>query len=220
MDAGGTPVMTVVRHSTRRRFTGVTFGRRGGALFARVYDKTAEAKSDAPIREAWRAAGYDPSSHGEAVWRVEFEARGELLRSLKLADGSSLPVADPEKLLRENLGHLWGYMTNKWLVLREDDGRTRVERSKPQAWWSKLSEHQTIGHPAETLSAELFRCRPVPLDSKRLLQQAMGVLVGLGACNGSEDLDEVLATLSAHAHEAVGGELFAEKVAAVGQIKP
>ena len=76
-----------------RRFTGFTFGRRGGPLYCRVYDTLDHKSADDPIREHWRANGWDGV---QSVWRVEFEVRGEFLRAARTVDGRRLN-ADPAR---------------------------------------------------------------------------------------------------------------------------
>jgi hypothetical protein len=206
--------MTVVRHSRNRRFIGATFGRRGGPLYARVYDKTLEAGSDAAIRAAWVDAGYEPAAHGDTVWRVEFEARNALFSELQTAAGERLPTEDPEALLRDNLGTLWRYMAGEWLVLRAQDGRTRLERSAPRDWWAALAGHVVIDGQAGQLAGDLLRKGQPEPDSGKLLKQLVGILVSFGAANDTTSLDAVLDAACRYAEEAVGPDAFADKVRA------
>ena len=87
---------------------GLLFGRRrGGALSARIYDKTAEmaATGASWLVDQWGAA-YQP---GERVLEVQFEFGRTVLRELgvnRLDD------------LFERLGGLWAYATEDWLSLR------------------------------------------------------------------------------------------------------
>ena len=97
---------------------GLVFGRRtGGALSARIYDKTAEmAKSGATwLLDEWGAA-YQPD---ERVLRVEFEFGRTVLRELGVNRLGELFA---------KLGGLWAYATEDWLSFRSvgaDDTKSR-----------------------------------------------------------------------------------------------
>ena len=93
-------------HSTDQHFTGWSIGM-GGVIGARLYDKTREiihsGKDWAML--LWLPAGWQS---GEAVWRLEFELKREVLKELGL---SSLET------VLANLGGLWRYATADWLRL-------------------------------------------------------------------------------------------------------
>jgi hypothetical protein len=102
------------------RLTGFTFGKRGGKVHARIYDKTVEAggKGSAAVwADRWALSGqYMP---GAQVWRVEFELDRAMVR--ELVDGS------PEDVL-DGRGGVWGYLADEWLTFRsrgEDSNRSR-----------------------------------------------------------------------------------------------
>src|SRR4051812_36299090 len=108
--------MRAVSHHQGRRLTGLTFGKRGGPAYARIYDKTREADPDAQIREHWAAALAKPLPADARVWRVEFEVRPEFLRSLAAEDEHI--TSDPRSILAEHLDAIWEHLTSSWLVLR------------------------------------------------------------------------------------------------------
>ncbi|MBX5441605.1 MAG: hypothetical protein IRZ32_08775 [Solirubrobacteraceae bacterium] len=199
-------------HRVAREMTGMTLGRRGGPAMARVYDKTREASTDAPIREVWRQAGYEPAQHGERIWRVEVEVRSELLRELAAQDGR-LPADDPDAILSEHLDELWHYLTDDWLVLRQATPvAERVERRPPESWWQALAAAQGLNAAGPRPVRDLER-RPRPqLDSARLLRQATGLLASAAAASGGLSLDDALAGLATHAHGTLGAEGFAARV--------
>lgn len=201
-----------VTDHTGRVFTGFRFGRRGGSVFARIYRKDVEAKTDGWIRERWREAGYDPNEHGAAVWRVEFEIRGALLRELQV-DGAWLP-REPEEVVKAHLGSLWRYASERWLVLRDQDSQQRrVERWRVTPWWRELSRLDTFGEPPATLPS-LRRSSLSSEDTTRLLQVAVGALSSFGALVGAESWDETRELLDAYVLRQLGSRGFADRVAA------
>jgi len=163
----------------RRRFTGFRFGKRGGAIFARVYRKTDEAGPDDWVREKWRLAGYDAASHGQDVWRVEFEIRGALIREL-YANGVPLP-REPEALLSAHLGALWHYAMQQWLVLRDGHhANSRPERQPVSLWWRDLGALDGFAGPP--LPGQILRRAVGPSeDAVRLLNLAIGALTSLAS---------------------------------------
>jgi hypothetical protein len=192
-----------------RELTGYTFGKRGGACHARVYDKSREAAADAPIREVWSAAGYDPAG-GEQVWRVEFEVRSELLRILA-AGGDHLP-SDPSDLLAHHLDELWAHLTSEWLVFRAPCA-TRIERSPVAAWWQALSQARGLDGEQFGPVRQLARRARQQHDTTVLLKQAVGLLASATAANGgSASLEHALEAFAAYARDAEGETAFARRV--------
>lgn len=179
-----------------RRLTGLTFGKRGRPVYARIYDKTEQAAADAPIREVWRRAGYDASCDGETVWRVEFEVRSEFLRHLATGEGH-LPV-EPEALLAHHLDEVWAHLVTRWLVFRDaTDPNERIERRRGEAWWTALGAARGLNGDAFGSVRELSRRVRQPMDCTSYLRQVAGLLVSVAATNGSTSLEDTLAGLPA-----------------------
>lgn len=195
-------------HERGRVFTGFNLGSRGGAAFARLYLKSFQAPSDAPIREVWRQHGYDPSRHGD-VWRVEFELRPGLLRELRV-DGQRLPT-DPDALLTGYLDAVWTYLTTAWLTLRDRSrAATRRERTPVAAWWDALAGlHGLNGGSPPAPMLTVTRDRSRRGDRDKLLKLALGALAGVAALDGSADLQTALLALADFAREHGGDEAFA-----------
>lgn len=106
------------QYTIQDRFSGWTVGR-GGALSARLYDKTLElAKSHKDyLIDLWMAAGWDRS---QPVWRLEFQYCRKVLVELGIIKLDHLMAQfDP----------LWRYATTSWLRLSvpnvSDETRTR-----------------------------------------------------------------------------------------------
>lgn len=91
-------------HTVGRKFSGVTIGA-GGAISARLYNKTLEMKKrPRPYLEAiWREKGWDGQ---QEVWRLEFQYMRQVLRDLGIVKYSDLI---------SSLVGLWGYSTQEWL---------------------------------------------------------------------------------------------------------
>ncbi|WP_420426370.1 hypothetical protein [Algiphilus sp.] len=110
--------------------TGFVFGRRG-VILARIYDKTEEIKHSGKDywKVVWHQAGWEPPKR---VIRVEFQLRGEALKSLGF---QSL-----DKLFTE-AGQLWRYCTTEWLRLAVPvEGDTTRSRWPTHPAWQTIAE--------------------------------------------------------------------------------
>jgi len=194
-----------------RRLSGFTFGKRGGGVYARIYDKTLESAGgpDEALSEHWIDNGWDGESR---VWRVEFEVRNAFLREMRDADGSRLNRPDILVDGTSRLGAVWGRLVSGWLVLRVgDESRTRIERRAVAPWWRLLAELDTLDGPSGR--AQIVRAGPQVDDVVPLLRQATGVLVAVGAVQGTADLGLVLEAVRAHIDGISDGPDFASRVA-------
>jgi len=206
-DDVGTPV---TEHFAGRALSGYTFGRRGSPVHARVYDKTRESKADAPVRDVWRAAGYEQGADGKQVWRVEFEVRSSLIRTLAAAEGH-LPSA-PEKLLALHLDELWRHLMTEWLVFHSPHS-TRVERAAVAGWWQALSSVRGLDGAAFGPVRGLTRRTREQHDTTVLLKQAVGLLAAAAAANGgSSSLEDSLDCFASFARAREGETGFARRV--------
>jgi len=199
-------------HHLGRRLTGLTFGKRGRPIYARIYDKTEQAPEDALIREVWDRAGYDPARDGSRVWRIEFEVRAEFLRQLAGDDGH-LP-SDPDTLLGHHLDEVWAHLLTRWLVLRRQGASARVERRPPERWWSALASCRGLNGESFGPVRQLNRRVSVPTDCTLYLRQAAGLLVAVGVANGNPSLEDALNCLALWVRRTMGEAGFADAVAA------
>lgn len=112
-----TRAKTINRYTVHRQFSGFSIGG-GGALSARLYNKTLEIESSDKtfFHEVWKRYGWKP---GETVWRLEFQFRRAVLKELGVFAFTDL---------LEKLGGLWGYATRAWLRLA-DPATTTQKRS-------------------------------------------------------------------------------------------
>lgn len=202
-----------VGHHRTRKFTGFDLGTRGNDsfAFARVYDKTEEAKESAAVRQIWANNGYDPTQHGETVWRIEFEFRRKLVNELRTTAGASVG-GDVKALLCDHLDDVWTYLAGTWLVLREPHGATRVERSPVRPWWEALSR-------LEGLSSRARPERPlerVPVredDPEKFLNRSLDSLASASALTGNPDLKEAIDALQDFADKNGEQDGFIHRVA-------
>jgi hypothetical protein len=188
-----------------RALTGFTFGARGGT-YARVYDKTRQSSSDAPIRAIWAAAGYDAERDG-TVWRVEVEMRRRLLHELH-GDDTWVPDS-PQAVIDGYLTALWRYGVGRWLRLHEGVP-TESHRPPVEPWWAALAALDFDSGPAEGI--ELRRRKPPATDTARLSASLTGTLTSLAAAWRITDIDGACAALAAHLHLNHGDAVFARRV--------
>jgi hypothetical protein len=180
---------------------GLTFGSRGAALFARIYDKSREleGKGDDWWLEVW-GDEFDPE---QRVLRVEFEFSRDGLREFGLSS--------PEDVF-EQVGPLWAYATGSWLSLRipgDDDTRSRwpVDRR-----WLAVQRASLAG---AALPAVRLRAGESAGSLRRLLPQLVGYLASVAVPLGTLDLDDTLDHLVPHVlrYGAESGVDFATRVA-------
>lgn len=193
-----------VSHFTGRLLTGLTFGKRGGPVYARLYDKTREADAEALIRERWQNALGGPLSADARVWRIEFELRPEFLRTLADQDGEHIPI-DPRELLADHLDGIWHHLTANWLVLRDARSSKRIARCAVQPWWQRLSTARTLGR-VDGAPPELQRKRRGNADPEPLLRQLAGLLAAFGARREDQSLEGCLKALEDHLRGGGQGE--------------
>ena len=203
-------VQTARAMESGRRFTGVHFGQRGAAMFARIYLKTREAAADAPVRARWRARGYRPEVHGEDVWRIEFEVRAAALAQFR--SGDEYLSREPEDVLSTALDGLWRYATSEWLVLRAgDERRSRLSRAPVDPWWESLSKLDGF-NAREGDGLVLERGKRQGRDCERLFKLVVGLMVSLAALHGQATWHEAVTALDRRVRRVIGEETFAARV--------
>lgn len=182
-----TRTQSIDLHYRWQRFSGWSFGM-GGAIAARLYDKTLEIEKKSRkfyLHELWRAAGWDGE---KTVWRMEFEAKRDSLKELcvfKVRDLLKLQAA------------LWGYHTQDWLRLAIPS----TTDSNPARWpnhpfWDQIS---AVFHSQEE-QPRLARFTPARLPAdERLFLHGLGGLTSFMAREGIDDLGE---GVGAYLHEA------------------
>lgn len=102
-----TRTQSIDMHYRYNKFSGWSFGM-GGEIGARLYDKTLEVEKKSKkfyLHDFWKAEGWDGQ---QTVWRMEFEAKREVLKQLSIYKVSNL---------LELQSALWLYLTQDWLRL-------------------------------------------------------------------------------------------------------
>lgn len=164
--------------------SGLNFGSRGGALYARLYDKTRELESpgDDWWIELW-GAKYRP---GERVLRVEFEFSRDGLREFG--------IDTPEDAF-EMIGPLWAYASGHWLSLRVPSSDSTRSRWAVDARWLAVQRASLAG---QSLPAVRIAAGEHAGTLRRLLPQLVGYLASAAVPLGTVDLDDTLDALVPH----------------------
>ena len=159
------------------KFSGWTIGQ-GGPISARLYDKSLEIlikRFRAYLPELWELAGWDGE---QAVWRLEFQVRRELLGQQGL---KSFPQ------VMENLNGLWSYAVTEWLKLTLPNPEDQTRSRWPiHPLWGYLSsvDWETGGGPLSRRSSPAR----VPGDGN-LYGRGLSALVSFMAREGITDYD-------------------------------
>lgn len=146
----------------------------GGNIYCRLYSKIDEIlkTGKAHFKKIWKSAGWH---EGQAVWRVEFQLRREVLKELSVHTVSDL---------MSSLNDIWRYCTCKWLRLAVGDGIKNRARWKIHPLWNaiqqvKFGDGTYLGL---TRDSTLYRSR-VPSD-KILFQNGFGYLTSYATVAG------------------------------------
>jgi hypothetical protein len=180
--------------------SGLNFGKRGAAIYARIYDKTRELEGKG---DDWWLDLWGPSFNPEQrVLRVEFEFNRDGLREFS--------INTPEDAF-DQLGALWGYATGVWLSLRVPcDDETR-SRWPVDSRWQAIQRATIAG---TTLPAARLRAGEAAGRMRLLLPQLVGYLTGAALPLGTSDLFDTLDALvpCIVRYEAETGLSFADRV--------
>lgn len=196
-----------VTYSNRRalyevddELSGLNFGKRGAALYARIYDKTRECKDKGHDwwPDVWGPA-YDPE---RKVMRVEFEFSREGLTEF----GVDTPV---DALLKAP--ELWAYASCSWLSLRVPTGDNTRSRWPVDDRWKLMQASSLAGGcaPAARIRAGV---REGQLRTLRKL--ATGVLSSMAVPMGTSDIGDTLLAAETELllYERVSGKRFDSRV--------
>jgi len=196
-----------VTYSNRRslyevddELSGLVFGKRGGALLCRIYDKSRECRDKGHDwwPDVWGSA-YDPE---RKVMRVEFEFSRSGL--------TEFGVDTPSDALTR-AGDLWAYATGSWLSLRvptDDDTHSRWPLD--DRW--KLIQASTLAGGCTPAARIRAGEREGQLRTYRKL--ATGVLSSMAVPLGTDDIGDTLQAVEAELllYEQVSGKSFPGRV--------
>jgi hypothetical protein len=181
--------------------SGLNVGTRGGAVYARIYDKTREleSKGDDFWLDIWGTA-HDPN---ERVLRVEFEFVRDGLREFA--------IDTPEDAF-EQLGPLWAYATGSWLSLRAPTADDTRSRWPVDPRWIAVQRATLAGN---ALPAARVRAGEAAGSLRKLMPQLVGCLTGAAVPLGTHDVydtfDALLPYIAAFGQQT--GQTFADRVA-------
>jgi hypothetical protein len=147
-----------------QHLTGLDFGKRGGGVYARIYDKTAEIQKRG---NTWLPDLWGEREKNGPVWRIEFEVRRKKLVERGLA---SLDEA------LEGQQDLWRYLTHHWLTYRTPQADARIRRWPVDPLWQQVQAIRL--HPTEL---GVIRGRLEAASEDRLLIGATGYLTSWAA---------------------------------------
>jgi len=184
-----TRTQSIDLHYRYNQFSGWSFGM-GGEIGARMYNKQLEIEKKSHafyLHELWLDAGWDGSSK---VWRMEFEAKREVLKQLgicKLNDLLQLQAA------------LWIYLAEDWLRLAVPSTTdTNQTRWLNHPLWDQITA--VFNHQIEQPKLTRFNPARLPED-ERLFVHGLGGLTSFMASRGIDDLGEGIGEYVHHAKE-------------------
>lgn len=148
----------------------------GGAMAARLYDKTLEIQKSHKdyLKEVWRGVGWDGERR---VWQLEFQFKRDVLGQLGLTEFSSVMAS---------LGGLWSYAMTEWLKLTLPNAADKTRSRWPvHPLWAALASVDW-----ETQGGPLLRSYPeneAPDDSW-IFQAGLRPIISFMATRGIADL--------------------------------
>lgn len=173
-----TRTQSIDLHYRYNQFSGWSFGM-GGDIGARLYNKTLEVEKKSKrfyLHDFWKAEGWDGQ---QVVWRMEFEAKREVLKQLGIYKMNNL---------LELQSALWLYLTQDWLRLATpsltDSNQTRWPN---HPLWDDIS--QVFNQDREQIKLQRFSLARVPED-ERLFIHGLGGITSFMAREGIADLGE------------------------------
>ena len=181
--------------------SGLTFGKRGGSLMCRIYDKTRESKDKGHDwwPEVW-GASFDPE---QKVIRVEFEFSREGLREFA--------VDTPEDAF-ERMPALWAYATCNWLALRIPTGDETRSRWSVDPRWEQIQRSSLRGGCAP---AARIKAGERQGELRQLRKLATGVLTSMAIPLGTDDIGDTLTAVEDELllYERISGRTFPDRIA-------
>lgn len=173
-----TRTQSIDLHYRFRQFSGWSFGM-GGNIGARLYNKCLEIEKKSRkvyLYELWQAAGWDMSA---TVWRIEFEAKREVLKELG--------IYKLDNLLQLQSA-LWIYLTQDWLRLAvPTPSDTNQSRWPTHPLWEQITK--VFDPRVEQPKLQRFSPMRLPAD-ERLFVHGLGGLTSFMAARGIEDMGE------------------------------
>lgn len=164
----------------------VYFGRFGGKLYARAYNKLATllVQNKLYMQEIWAANGWDGKT---PVWRIEFSMSGDFFKQIVL-QGEMLDCRVWETFLKHQ-NNIWHYLTHNWLQ-EKHAVRGSQYRSKHTNQW-KLKPRWSLVQRAWSLGENIVRHKPDSRpDTERNYKQIRGLAISIAAGQTMSSLDD------------------------------
>jgi hypothetical protein len=162
---------TLAAYAVDNQFSGWTVGL-GGALSARLYDKTIELQKSKKdyLKVLWAAQGWTPDRR---VYRLEFQFRSEALKELGLRSYCALA---------DGAGGLWRYAATDWLRLTVPNPEDATKARWPtHPLWADLAELPWSGFEAGTRTPLRTDRAPSPESIHRLFEAAVTSYMAVNA---------------------------------------
>jgi hypothetical protein len=165
---------------THKKVNAVIFGRRGGRVYCRAYDKVLELSKDDDKRAEYlnvNALERLP----EVLTRLEYELSSDFFRETWGARSLDQVF--------DTLGMLVEYLMHDWLRVCVDVNRNNTQRSKTTSWWAWLKSKMIAAAGA---SGERPKAEALEPDASKLVRQIIGcassalALVGLVPSNAKD----------------------------------
>lgn len=165
----GQPRVSRVISDTNRPQT-VYFGRFGGPLYARRYNKrlSLPVQQKLYMLDVWKANGWDGIA---PVWRTEFSLSGDYLKAAVTEDGV-LDLRDLDAFLGA-IESIWAYLTTRWLWMSPTVTEDRADRHRDRRTYHSLWS-ATINAFEPALPAGRVQPAPRPV-LEQLDAQMLGV---------------------------------------------
>jgi len=152
-------------HMMHRKLTGLSIG--SGEIQARLYDKALEIKQKSKKFWMFDVWGIEEVPEGMKAVRVEFQARREFLKEVKMNTVEDLLKGSHE---------MWAYCTQKWLKFQDRPERHHTMRKNLPFW-----DHIQDGYRGYQNSTPAVREAVKDTDTQMRVMQAMGSIVSLQA---------------------------------------
>lgn len=178
-DSWVTRARNVNKHYDGKEFSGWSIGV-GGSMGARLYNKTLEIRKSKKtyLYPIWESAGWDLQ---EAVWRLEFEIKRDVLKELQIFSFGDLLM---------NLSGLWEYATSEWLRLAIPNSSDATQSRWPcHPLWTGLQCSERWGDDQDYMPISRIRKQRIPRD-ETLFVQGLAHITSFMAREGITEFDE------------------------------
>ena len=157
-------------HFHGKQFTGMAFGK--GDVSARIYRKDIEIEKSNKqwMKTVWRCSGY---ADGDAVWRVEFQLRGDGLKNWLVEGDGERRAGSGFITVFKSLDSVWSYLTGRdseltnrggraWLSLRDKTQGTNQSQWPISKDWLAVANVRWPGKNFSATRLPSRRSRKIP----------------------------------------------------------